>query len=168
MRRTSKRVSAAASCWIKFQDKGPDLICGIPRVEMRHAKARLRAGLSLGRLSPGQLRQAARLLAELDQESEALRLANWRIEADPACPHCGHLGRCSWGRTRANVQRYRCGGCHHTFTALTVTALARVHHKSKFLENAACMSEFLSVRKTAKRLGVHRNTCLSWRISLAY
>ena len=44
MRRTSKRVSAAASCWIKFQDKGPDLICGIPRVEMRHAKARLRAG----------------------------------------------------------------------------------------------------------------------------
>jgi len=118
---------------------------------------------TLGRLSPGQLRHAARLLAELDQASEALRLANRRIEVDQSCPHCGHADFCSWGRTRANVQRYRCNGCRRTFTSLTGTAFSRVHNKSKLLENAACMAEFLSVRKTAKQLGVHRNTAFRLR-----
>jgi len=118
---------------------------------------------TLGRLSPGQLRHATQRLADMDQASEALRLVNRRIEANPTCPHCGHLGPCSWGRTRSNVQRYRCAGCQRTFTALTGTAFARVHHKSKLLENAACMAEFLSVRKTARRLGVHRNTAFRLR-----
>jgi hypothetical protein len=45
----------------------------------------------------------------------------------------------------------------------TGTRFGRVRNKAKLLENAACMREFLSVRKTARRLGVHRNTAFRYR-----
>jgi transposase-like protein len=114
-------------------------------------------------MSPVQLRAANTRLTELNNAGEALQLTDRRVEGRVACPNCETRDCCSWGRTRANVQRYRCATCHRTFTALTGTPFSHTHHKSKLLENAQCMAEFMSVRKTARRLGVHRNTAFRLR-----
>lgn len=113
--------------------------------------------------SPAQLRAAESRLSELNTAKAALLLAEERVARGGSCPHCGRVGFCRWGRTSAGGQRYRCAACDKTFTALSGTKFGRVHNKAMLLENAACMREFLSVRKTARRLGVHRNTALRYR-----
>jgi len=118
---------------------------------------------AFGGLTPGQLRAASGRLIELNEKQEALGLVDQRITHLPACPHCSHSDFCRWGLTGTSVQRYRCRGCRRTFTSLTGTSFCHIHDKAKLLENAACMREFLSVRKAARRLGVHRNTAFRYR-----
>jgi transposase-like protein len=102
-------------------------------------------------------------VAELDERREVQDLTDRRIDVLGVCPHCSHHEFARWGRTGAGEQRYHCAGCGKTFTSLTGTPFLRVHDKSKLLENAACMEDFLSVRKAAKRLGVHKNTAFRYR-----
>jgi transposase-like protein len=61
------------------------------------------------------------------------------------------------------VQRYRCCACGKTFSALTGTPLARLRHRGKWLDYLDGMLDGQSVRRTADRLGVHRNTSFRWR-----
>lgn len=116
---------------------------------------------ALPKLSPRQLRTLNQAVGMFNQRQEAKELAAKRLEAQPACPHCGHEKFKKWGATGAGTQRYRCSGCGRTFNALTGTSFVRVHGKAQLVENAALMAERLSVRKAAKELGVHRNT--AWR-----
>ena len=50
-----------------------------------------------------------------------------------------------------------------TFNALTGTPLARLRHKTLWLNYADCLLASASVRKAASQLGVHRNTTFRWR-----
>ncbi|MCC7646506.1 IS1 family transposase, partial [Janthinobacterium sp. EB271-G4-3-1] len=79
--------------------------------------------------------------------------------ACPAC-HSPHLHRHGHAH---GLQRYRCVPCGRTFNALTGTPLARLRHKSLWLDYADCLLASDSVRKAALQLGVHRNTTFRWR-----
>ena len=79
-----------------------------------------------------------------------------------ACPRC--QGRRLYRHGEANgMQRYRCRACGRTFNALTGTPLARLRHKSKWLDYLDCMLDSRTVRKTAARIAVARNTSMRWR-----
>jgi transposase-like protein len=78
------------------------------------------------------------------------------------CPDCNSSHAHRHGHAH-DLQRYRCVACGRTFNALTGTPLARLRHKSLWLDYASCLLESASVRKAASQLGVHRNTTFRWR-----
>jgi len=78
------------------------------------------------------------------------------------CPRCAgtHCHR----HSQANgLQRFRCCACGRTFNDLTGTPLARLRCKDKWLDYLSTLLDSLSVRRAAKRTGVHRNTAFRWR-----
>lgn len=79
-----------------------------------------------------------------------------------SCPGCGGRRLHRHGHDRG-IQRYRCCACGKTFSALTGSPLARLRHRGKWLDYLDEMLESQSVRKTANKLGVHRNTSFRWR-----
>jgi len=78
------------------------------------------------------------------------------------CPHCQDKRVQRWGR-RNGLQRYRCKECHKTFNCLTGTPLGRLRKKEYWLDYADCISSGLSVRKSALKCQIHRNTAFRWR-----
>jgi transposase-like protein len=118
---------------------------------------------ALGQMAPGQLRLATERVKTLNNAREALNLAEQRIQNVGGCQACGAEDYRPWGYTQSGMRRYRCRSCLGTFTALSGTKYNRVHDKAKLVQNAACMADFLSVRKTARKLQVHRNTAFRLR-----
>ena len=78
------------------------------------------------------------------------------------CPACNSNQAHRHGHAHG-LQRYRCVPCGRTFNALTGTPLARLRHKTLWLDYADCLLASDSVRKAALQLGVHRNTTFRWR-----
>ena len=78
------------------------------------------------------------------------------------CPHCHGKHIVKWGK-RSGIQRYRCRECGRTFNSLTGTTLAHLHKKSSWLGMCEAMAETLTVRETAKKLGVCVHTAFNWR-----
>jgi len=103
--------------------------------------------------------QRERLLQELSQPVEGLAAGQIEtcFERAPKCPHCAHERIHRHGRSEG-LQRYRCGACGKTFNALTGTPLARLRHKAKWLDFLQAMQDSLTVRRSARDVGVHRNT----------
>ncbi|MFC3108452.1 hypothetical protein ACFS07_32350 [Undibacterium arcticum] len=82
--------------------------------------------------------------------------------------HCHGDQVVKFGQTHGQ-QRYRCKSCLRTFIALTGTPFVYLHDKSKLLEQAACMAEGLTIRKSAERVGLtgivrFDGDTASWRI----
>ena len=121
---------------------------------------RLRAMLS--RLTAGQRLEVLRELEGAKSLDEATAIIEKRSAVRPACPTCGAERVVKNGRA-TGLQRYKCRGCGVTFNALTGTALARLRHRDKWTGQAEVMTDGLSVRKAADRLGVHRTTAFRWR-----
>ncbi len=61
------------------------------------------------------------------------------------------------------LKRYMCKVRERTFNALTGTPLAHLQKREKWLEYARAIVDGLSLRKTAKRVGVHLETSFRWR-----
>lgn len=78
------------------------------------------------------------------------------------CPHCGCHVLHRHGQA-SGLQRWKCKGCSKTFNILTGTPLARLRKKEKWIENAKAMMIGLTVRKTAKEVGVYPSTSFRWR-----
>lgn len=119
----------------------------------------------LTKLSPNQLRKVSNAVRHLEGQQEVHRLLEKRIEAVAKCPRCRGTEFIRFGHSVSGSQRYQCQrpGCEKTFTSLTGTTLARARNKPKLLQNALCMKEGLSVRETAEKLGVNRNTAFRLR-----
>ena len=81
---------------------------------------------------------------------------------DLKCAHCKSRKFIRWGR-RNDLQRYKCKDCDKTFNSLSDTPLARLRKKGRWLNYAQCLKEGLSVRKAAKKCGIHKNTSFRWR-----
>ena len=118
---------------------------------------------SLQGLNPRQLAVLIARVSALKGQHEIQNLVTERLEQEDACPYCDYPMFAKWGYTRAGQQRFRCKACLKSFTGLTGTPFARVHDKEMLLDNASCMKQSLSVRKTAEVLGVHRNTAFRLR-----
>jgi len=64
---------------------------------------------------------------------------------------------------RGGVQRYKCKGCSFHFTDLTGSVLHRMRRRDLWLDFCLCMVKGLSVRDTAAKLGISKNTSFAWR-----
>ena len=78
------------------------------------------------------------------------------------CPHCQgtHLVRRG---VYNRLQRYLCKDCGRTFNAATGTPLARLRNKELLDAYADCLAQGMSVRKTAKALGISVDKSFRWR-----
>jgi transposase-like protein len=92
------------------------------------------------------------LLSKVGQE----RIAHF------GCPHCGGGGVQRWGAANGKP-RYRCTSCRKTFTPLTGTPLAGLHHPERWTDQAAALSSGESLARAAKRCDVHPTTAFRWR-----
>src|ERR1035437_793839 len=63
---------------------------------------------------------------------EGVKLIEQSLADVAACPHCAGTELYRWGKS-CDLQRYRCRNCKSTFNALTLTPLARLRHKDKWL-----------------------------------
>lgn len=79
------------------------------------------------------------------------------------CPHCQSVHVVKNG-TQLDKQRYKCKNCNKTFTSISNTFLARTRKDfktwKKFIQ---CMIEGFSVRMSATKCKVNRNTAFIWR-----
>lgn len=80
----------------------------------------------------------------------------------PACPRCRSARAVRYG-TRGGIQRYRCEECSFHFTDLSGTILHGLRRRDLWLDFCLCMVDGLSVRETARRLGISKNTAFAWR-----
>lgn len=80
----------------------------------------------------------------------------------PPCPHCAHPRVHRWGGF-AGRQRYRCVACRRTFSDFTGTPLAALKHIDAWPAFCRCALESRTVRDTALRIGVHKDTAFRWR-----
>lgn len=105
------------------------------------------------------------LLETMRQRKDAdgvQRLIMARMAERKCCPHCQGEKVVKHG-VEFGSQRFRCKDCRKTFTALTGTPFHRLRDKEKLLENAACMADGLSVRKTAERVKISVQKAFRWR-----
>lgn len=85
-----------------------------------------------------------------------------RAERDRQCPHCRAPGARRRGKVSA-LARYECRECGRTYNALTGTDLAHLRMKDRWLAMASSMTDLETVRQSAERCNVHKNTALRWR-----
>jgi transposase-like protein len=81
---------------------------------------------------------------------------------NPACPRCDESRTHRWG-TFAHRQRWKCSGCHRTFSDLTGTFLQHTRHLGRWIAFAHHLKEVPTVRQAAGKVGIHRDTALRWR-----
>lgn len=78
------------------------------------------------------------------------------------CPDCQSQRKQRWGK-RDGLQRYRCKDCKRTYNSLSNTPLSRLRKKKQWLEYSGCLVSGISIRKSAQKCDVHRNTAFRWR-----
>jgi hypothetical protein len=113
----------------------------------------------IARLTPQELRQGERIVAEARERPEAVMEIDTRGEPDgPAasCPRCGG-GECvRSGRTRTGAQRGHCSGCGASWSERSGTLIARVHRPDLLAAPLRDMLEApqpLSYRRSGEALG---------------
>jgi transposase-like protein len=84
------------------------------------------------------------------------RIANF------GCPHCGGDSIGLWGRANG-MPRYRCKECRKTFSPLTGTPLAGLHHKDRWMDQAQALTSGESIAKAAERCAIDPTTAFRWR-----
>jgi len=92
-------------------------------------------------------------------------LRDRRFRKGFTCPHCHDQNVVRNGTTR-NRQRYLCKGCRRTFSDHTATPLRGTHYPHLWPTFMAHMISGLSIRKSAKILGVATTTIFTWRHKL--
>lgn len=90
------------------------------------------------------------------------RFRQLRFGGRPHCPHCDGARVQRWGGF-AGRRRYRCVACTRTFSDFTGTPLATLKRIECWPAFCHCMRQSLSVRRTARRLGVDKDTAFRWR-----
>lgn len=83
-------------------------------------------------------------------------------DAIKSYPHCDGKKLIKTG-CEDDRQQFKCKDCKKTFNAFTGTPLARLRMSEKHLENADCMVDGMSVRKTAEKLDVDPSTAFCLR-----
>ena len=125
-------------------------------------KAKFRALLcQVGDLNERELDELVNAVQKRQSATKALRLVE-SARGPLSCPSCRTERVVRNGRARG-LQRYLCKACGRSFSALTGTALAGVHHKERLHAFAECMSRGASIRDSAAELKISLNTALRLR-----
>jgi len=117
---------------------------------------------AIGKLSATELITVKKALVKREHKVEAEVVEIEMAEAIRECPHCGCKELKNAG-SKGGRKRFRCLACKKSFNGFTGTPLAGLHNSDKFLANARCMVDGLSVRNTAAKLGVDKDTAFLWR-----
>jgi transposase-like protein len=117
---------------------------------------------ALRNLTPMQRKVVAAELASLDAQPASTVIVEGRFAATATCPHCKAERVSRHGRANG-LQRYRCGTCGKTFSALTGTPLCGLHKRGKWLGQAEALREGLTLHKVADALHIHVSTAHRWR-----
>lgn len=118
--------------------------------------------IELEALTPAQQEIVLTHMQNMTARGNNQRVIEERLGKHGHCPHCREDKVVKFGQTHGQ-QRYRCKSCLRTFIALTGTPFVYLHDKSKLLEQAACMAEGLSIRKSAQRVGLTVDRAFRWR-----
>jgi transposase-like protein len=78
------------------------------------------------------------------------------------CPRCGDTRIIAWG-SFSGRQRHRCKGCRRTFSDFTLTPVAYSKRAHLWRACGRCMVASWTVRRAARRIGVHPTTAFRWR-----
>src|SRR5579864_6513230 len=92
----------------------------------------------LGRLTRGQRQELASALRAQSNAEASIEVLESTGSQARGCPHCKSQRLVRNGMADG-LQRYKCRTCGKTFNALTGTPLARLRHKSKWLEQTRAM-----------------------------
>ncbi len=101
-------------------------------------------------------------LSSTESSQDALLLIEENFKLAPQCGHCGSQEIGGWGQA-SRLKRYKCKSCKRTFNALTGTPLAQLHRRDAWLDYAKALADRVSLRKAAKRCGIHLETSHRWR-----
>ncbi len=113
-------------------------------------------------LSPNQRHQLLERLLHPETIPAIVAHLEQHLQSNLRCPKCSHDQIHRWG-TLKGLQRYRCRGCHKTFTALTDTPLARLRKRELWMEYAQSMLNSEVLRTAAARCRIHLTTAFLWR-----
>lgn len=118
--------------------------------------------ISLEGLTDEQRLAVADRIKVLTERAESVRLISERIGTPLVCVHCASPEVVLFGFVRQQ-QRMRCKSCGKTFIALTGTPFVRLRDKDKLLAHAQCMSDSMTIRATAKAVGLTVDRAFHWR-----
>ena len=113
-------------------------------------------------LSPEEQEYALATLQSNNGLTAVIAALEEQAERDRQCPHCHAPGARRRGTVSA-LARYACRECGRTYNALTGTDLAGLRMKERWLEMAASITDLETVRQSAARCDVDKNTALRWR-----
>lgn len=121
----------------------------------------------VNRLSNQELTELAVSIAEyvevVGAELSTDEIADKRFAEGLVCPHCNKKHIVKNGKTRG-IQRYLCRDCTKTFNALTKTVFANTKLSiSTWIRYADCMCKQMTLRETAKVLGISLKTSFFMR-----
>ena len=105
----------------------------------------------------------------IDKLREALSIVKCRKQTlskvslsekiDIECPHCHSNSIIKKGFSKNRVQRYKCKECNKIFNNLTGTTFSKTHLSYEKIEIFfQCFRDKVSLRKTAERMDVDKNT----------
>jgi transposase-like protein len=84
------------------------------------------------------------------------------VNSGLCCPKCSSHSFRKHGYC-LGIQRYRCKKCGRSFNETINTALHWIHNKQKMMQYAGTLTQHLSIKKTAERIGISVNTSFTWR-----
>jgi transposase-like protein len=116
----------------------------------------------IAQLTRAQCARVMALLAPIVNQGHAAEVIEQAVAPRLACPRCQSKAFYRHG-SKSGLQRFRCRNCGRTFNSLTSTPLARLRHKSKWIEYSKCMLASHTVRKAAACVEVDKNTSQRWR-----
>jgi transposase-like protein len=102
------------------------------------------------------------LHAEFEGKGKLLEVVETEITLKKPCPHCGTSRVNKRGKQRG-VQMYQCKDCTKWFSSTTGTPLWDIKRKDKWQAYLNCMQQGMSIKKTAKEVGISIQTSFDWR-----
>lgn len=123
---------------------------------------------ALDRLSVHELQQLVATAQSRLERRETEALLEERSGLEKHCCHCGSTAVRRWGKTRTQLQRWRCRDCGKTFSSATGTLVERVHRRDGMAAVAKDMMDRKPqpCRTLAAALGVDKMTVWRWRTRL--
>lgn len=104
------------------------------------------------------------LISPFSDNQSIMREANeHRAKEGFRCIYCEKTSVIRYGKTSKGIQRYYCKDCQSTFTETAGTPLYHNRKANRWLDFVECELQGLSLRETAKRIGIHYVTAFYWR-----
>jgi transposase-like protein len=119
-------------------------------------------------MNPAQLISLKELISSGQgniSDEDFLKLIKDRLLiSEKVCPRCGGSSFVKSGKSKLRRQRYVCKDCEKNISDMTNSPLSYTKKPpEQWIEYMKCMSEGLSIRKSAQIVKINRNTAFHWR-----